>query len=276
MRTCLEIMEWFDARWPESLACPWDNVGLLAGRAEKEVKKVYIALDATEETIEAAVSAGADMMITHHPLIFGGIKRVCDQDALGRRLLSLIKADLSCYAGHTNFDIAKGGMADLAAGRFGLFDEERGLLPLEPSGEQEGVLVGIGKVGYLKKPMSLEELAEALKERFQIPSLTVYPVLQRRLSWPGSMGMIKKAAISPGSGKSMMEAAVRAGVDVLITGDMGHHEGLDLTAEGVALVDAGHYGLEHIFVETVADRLMTEKTGLEVVQAPVSYPCKVL
>lgn len=262
MKTCREIAAWFDRKWPESLALSWDNVGLLAGRAEKEVKTVYVALDATEEVIRAAVRAGAELLLTHHPLIFGGIKRLNDEDALGRRLLTLIRADISCYSGHTSFDIAAGGMADLAAERFGLFEEEKGLFPLEVTGEQEGVPVGIGKVGALKEPMSLEALAEIVKERFDIPAVTVYPAGRT----------IRKAAISPGSGKSMIKAAVRSGADVLITGDMGHHEGLDLVAEGISLIDAGHYGLEHLFVDAVAKELGGTDAELTIIKAPVSYP----
>ncbi|MCI8505192.1 MAG: Nif3-like dinuclear metal center hexameric protein [Lachnospiraceae bacterium] len=266
MKTCGQIAAWFDRKWPEALACSWDNVGLLAGRADKEVHTVYVALDATEQTIEAAIRARADMLLTHHPLIFGGVKQVSDKDALGRRLLSLIRADISCYSGHTSFDIARGGMADLAAGQFGFFDESRELCPLEVTGEQDGALVGIGKVGTLKELVDIEELSQIVKERFGIPAVNVC----------SSKKQIRKAALSPGSGKSMIKAAVSAGADVLITGDMGHHEGLDLVAEGVSLIDAGHYGLEHIFVDAVADELEAEGAGLKVIRAPLAYPYKIL
>ena len=265
MKTCGEIAAWFDRRWPESLAESWDNVGLLAGRAGKEVHTVYVALDATEAAIEAAVRERADMLITHHPLIFGGVKHVSDRDALGRRLLSLIAADIACYSGHTSFDIAKGGMADLAAGRLGLFDEKKELLPLEAAGEQDGAPVGIGKIGELREACTAEALAEIVKERFGIPAVTVYD----------SGRPVRRAAISPGSGKSMAKAAVLAGADVLITGDMGHHEGLDLVAEGVSLIDAGHYGLEHLFVDAVAEELEAAEAGLRVVRAPVVYPYQI-
>ena len=265
MKTCGEIAAWFDRRWPESLAESWDNVGLLAGRAGKEVHTVYVALDATEAIIEAAIREGADMLITHHPLIFGGVKHVSDRDALGRRLLSLIAADISCYSGHTSFDIAKGGMADLAAGRLGLFDETKELLPLEVTGEQDDAPVGIGKIGDLKEVCAVETLAKTVKERFGIPAVTVY----------SSGRPVRRAAISPGSGKSMGKAALLRGADVLITGDMGYHEGLDLVEEGVSLVDAGHYGLEHLFVEAVAEKLEAEEAGLRVVRAPVVYPYQI-
>lgn len=266
MKTCREIMEWFDEKWPESLAFEWDNVGLLAGRSDKEVHKVYIALDATDEVVAEAVQWGADMLITHHPLIFGSRKKINDADAVGRRLLTLIRADISYYAGHTSFDIAKGGMADLAAELFGFYKD--GAEPLEVTGEQDGVPVGIGTVGVLKEPMNIESLALLIKRRFEIPAVTLY--------CKDADALVQRVAISPGSGKSMRKSAVCAGAEVLITGDMGHHEGLDLVDDGIALIDAGHYGLEHIFINKVTEEL--EKAGfeLEIAGAPVSYPCQVL
>ena len=137
MKTCGEIRDWFNERWPESLACQWDNVGLLVGRAGKEIQKIYVTLDVTDEDVEAAVSMGADMILSHHPLIFGPVKRINDAAPQGRRLLTLIREDICCYGGHTSFDIAKGGMADLAAERLGLFDETKPLEPLEATAEQD-------------------------------------------------------------------------------------------------------------------------------------------
>lgn len=266
MKTCGEIAAWFDQEWPETLAASWDNVGLLAGRADKQVHTVYVALDATEKVIETAIQKGADMLITHHPLIFGGVKHVSDRDALGRRLLTLIRADVSCYSGHTSFDIARGGMADLAVEKLGLFDIEQGLSPLEVTGEQEGVPVGIGKAGDLREALTVEEFSELVKEQFQIPAVTVYSASKK----------IKRVAISPGSGKSMRMAALRSGADVFVTGDMGHHEGLDFVSDGVSLIDAGHYGLEHIFVDAVAEKLELAYADLTVLRAPIAYPCQIL
>ena len=117
---CSEWMEKLEKLAPKSLACEWDNPGLLAGRAEKEVKKVLIALDATDDVVDLAVKEQVDFLITHHPLIFHSIKKVNDQDFIGRRLIKLIQADISMYAMHTNFDIAPRCMADLAAEKLGL------------------------------------------------------------------------------------------------------------------------------------------------------------
>ena len=108
---CSEITALLEQEYGKEYACDWDNVGLLAGRRDKEVKKILLALDATDEVVECAVEGSYDMLITHHPMIFGSIKRVTDEDMVGRRLLSLIRNDISYYAMHTNYDTR--GMADL-------------------------------------------------------------------------------------------------------------------------------------------------------------------
>lgn len=140
---CSEWMEKLEKLAPKSLACEWDNPGLLAGRAEKEVKKVLIALDATDDVVDLAVKEQVDLLITHHPLIFHSMKKVNDQDFIGRRLIKLIQADISMYAMHTNFDIAPGCMADLAAEKLGLVECE----PLETMKVTDEGAVGIGKTG---------------------------------------------------------------------------------------------------------------------------------
>ena len=113
---CSEVIEILGKLAPESCACDWDNPGLLAGRSDKEVKKIYIALDATDQVVDAAIKAGADMLLTHHPLIFKAIKKVNDQNFITRRLVKLIQADISYYAMHTNFE---GYRAVRVYGRYG-------------------------------------------------------------------------------------------------------------------------------------------------------------
>lgn len=107
---CSEIIRVIEASYPREAALDFDNVGLLAGRTDREVSRVYIALDATDAVIEEAAAWGADMLITHHPLIFSPLKRVTDEDFVSRRVLKLIQNDISYYAMHTNYDVL--GMAD--------------------------------------------------------------------------------------------------------------------------------------------------------------------
>lgn len=263
---CSEIIGRLGALAPESCACEWDNPGLLAGRHDKEVKRIYIALDATDEVVERAISQKADMLLTHHPLIFKAIKQVNDQNFITRRLVRLIQADISYYAMHTNFDAAPGCMADLAAARLGLKD----CAPLELMGEMKEQPYGIGKVGVLKQPVELEMLARRVKEKFGLPFAVVYG--QNRVPDP-----VSRVAVCPGAGGSVTETALKAGAQVLVTGDISHHQGIDCVARGMAIIDAGHYGLEHIFIDYMAGFLRDELGGgVELIRALPEWPAVVL
>ena len=117
-----EIGERVENLSPLSFAEEWDNIGLLAGRRDKEVKSIYIALDATDEVIEDAIRQEADMLLTHHPLIFTKLNRIDTDHFIGRRLFKLIQNDISYYAMHTNFDVM--GMADAVADELSLQDRK--------------------------------------------------------------------------------------------------------------------------------------------------------
>ncbi|MCR5119279.1 MAG: Nif3-like dinuclear metal center hexameric protein [Lachnospiraceae bacterium] len=242
---------------PQAMAEDWDNSGLMCGRGDSEISSVLLAVDATDEVIEEAVLSGADLLLTHHPLIFKGIKSVTEDHLTGRRLLKLIQADVACYAMHTNFDVI--GMADEAADRLGLQDPEVLQVTFEDSLSKEG----IGRCGKLKTPMSLKECAELVKEVFLIDSVRVYGDLKAKIS---------RVAISPGSGKHMSEYALRCGAEVLITGDIDHHEGTDAVALGLNIIDAGHFGLEKIFVGYLKDYFMKEMPEIEVSAASQKEP----
>lgn len=267
---CSEIIDILRGLAPEDCACEWDNPGLLAGRSDKEVKKIYIALDATDQVVEAARESGADMLLTHHPLIFKAIKKVNDQNFITRRLVKLIQADISYYAMHTNFDAAPGCMADLAARRLGL--EE--CAPLEPMGEMEGeqgsVPYGIGKTGTLRRAVTVRELADRVKTSFGLPFALVYG--QELLDTEAD-----RISICPGAGGSELEAAIAGGSQVMVTGDISHHQGIDAAARGMAVIDAGHYGLEHIFIPFMADYLEEHLEGkAEILQALPAWPTVII
>ena len=263
---CEEIMQILEEQSPAALACDWDNVGLLIGSPEKEVNKIYVAVDATEEVVEEAVNSGADLLLTHHPMIFKGVKQINSQSFIGRRILTLAEHRIGCFAMHTNFDIAPGCMADLAAQRLGILDGQ----PLEVTGEVDGQPVGIGKVGHLKAPMSLKELAARVKEAFGLPFVTLYGM-------EGVQEPVTRVAVSPGSGGSMLKHGIAAGAQVLVTGDIGHHEGIDAVADHMAVIDGGHYGLEHLFIPFMKEYLEQMSQGaLQVIEAAPAFPAEVL
>ena len=253
---CQEIITILQKQAPEQYACEWDNVGLLVGDANKEVQKVYIALDATEETIEEAVALGADMLLTHHPMIFKGIKKVNTDDFTGKRVVSLIRADMAYYAMHTNFDVK--GMAELAAEKIGLTDCK----VLEVTCEDEQGLQGIGKVGTVSS-MSVRDCAELVKKAFHLEQVKVFGDLDAKIT---------RAAICPGSGKSVIGEALKSGAQVLITGDIDHHEGIDAAARKMAVIDAGHYGIEKIFIPYMKQYLEENTTGLTILEQPEKQP----
>lgn len=254
---CRKIIEILQEQSPERYACSWDNVGLLVGDYEKEVKTIYIALDATDDTILRAIEAGADLLLTHHPMIFKSLKQVNSEDFIGRRIIALIKNDISYYAMHTNFDVK--GMAELGAQRMELKDCQ--VLDVTCWHEQEPA--GIGTVGELPCEMTVADCAGKVKEVFGVDLVKIYGRPDQR---------IKRAAICPGSGKSVIGKAIQAGAQALITGDIDHHEGIDSAAQGLAIIDAGHYGVEKMFVPYMKEYLEARAAGIQVVAEPPQQP----
>jgi dinuclear metal center YbgI/SA1388 family protein len=254
---CSEIIEHLEQLSPPSFAEEWDNVGLLAGRRDKEVQRIYIALDATDEVVDDAVRCGADMLLTHHPLIFRPMKKITDDDFIGRRIVRLLQADISYYAMHTNFDIM--GMADAAADDMKLENRE----VLSVTYEDEISREGIGRTGILPRKMTLMECAEYVKGVFRIPAVRVYGDEDTEIT---------RVAVCPGSGKSVLEDAVKLKAEVLITGDIDHHEALDAMAQGLSIIDAGHYGIEKIFIPYMQDYIRRELPVLQIFAAREKQP----
>ena len=149
-------MALMEAHFPEDLAESWDNVGLLCGDPDREVHSVYIALDATSQVVKDAVGCKADILLTHHPLIFSPLKRIVSDDFVGKRLIKLMENHMIYYAMHTNYDIRR--MADIASERLDLTDP----CPLEVIGEAGE---GIGRTGDLKEPLSLADCARFARSR---------------------------------------------------------------------------------------------------------------
>lgn len=256
-----KLTDWLEEKYPADAAENWDNVGLLVGDDTQEVSHVFLALDLTEETLEEAVHAGADLIVTHHPMIFNGIKKINNHSFTGKRILELVKKGISYYAMHTNFDVL--GMASLSAEYLNMVDTE----VLSVTGEVDGIVQGFGRVGRLPREMTLRECALYVKEVLKLHDVKVYGDLSMR---------VEKAAICTGAGKSMISEAVKSGAQVYITGDIDHHTGIDTVAMGMALIDAGHYGTEYIFMEAIKKELRQGFPDLKVSCAEVKWPYTVL
>jgi len=256
---CKDIMKVIETTYPKYAALEWDNVGLLVGRTEKEVKKIYVALDATDEVIDDAVLRGADMLITHHPLLFSPLKKITDEHFIGSRVVKLLQHDISYYAMHTNYDVL--GMAELSGAILGLSDME----VLEVTDSEN--VQGIGRVGELPEEMTLQECCNLVKDKFQLDNIKVFGDVNK---------MVKRVAISPGSGKGMADVALEKQAEVLVTGDISHHEGIDAVAQGIAIVDAGHYGLEHIFVDDMVVFLTKNFPNIEIRKGDNVHPFRII
>lgn len=240
---CSEIFEYLTKLYPLELAMDWDNSGFLLGRSDKEVRNVLVVLDITNEVLEYAEAKDIDLIVSHHPIIFSAIKRITDDTLLGNYILKILKNDISVIAMHTNFDIAKGGMADICSERLGISNT----CVFERTNICDGEELGVGKIGDLKKDMSLDELIELVKAKFNLKYVSVF-------GRENINSKIRRVAISPGSGKGMYKYAIKR-ADVLITGDITHHEGLDAANDGVCIIDATHYGLEHLFIDKIKSEL---------------------
>jgi len=246
-----KIIEVLEQLAPLKLAESWDNSGFQIGKLNHEVNSVFLALDATNQVIDTALRLKADMLITHHPLIFSEIKSILDNDFIGRRIIQLIEGNINYYAMHTNFDVAV--MANYAAELLELHQcRVLEVTYVSPPAEPPGKM-GIGCVGLLKEPMSLKDCGEWVKKVLCIPNVKIFGNLN---------AMVQSVSISPGSGKGMSEAAIGQKADVLITGDIGHHEGIDAIAQGIFIIDAGHHGIEHIFVDYM--KMFFEKNWNEI------------
>lgn len=241
--------------FPNQAALPWDNVGLLCGRMDKEIKRIYVALDPDMKAVEGAIAAGTDLLLTHHPLIFSDIKRIEEGDYLGERIIKIIENHMACYAMHTNYDVKR--MAGLVASRMNL----KNICVLEPTVEDKSE--GIGFTGDLKEAVSLMDYGKKIKEWFDIPDVRIYGDLNQRIT---------RVSVCPGSAKGMEDFALAQGAQVLIGGDFGHHEGLDCIEKNIGVIDAGHYGLEHVFIKDICEFLQVNCPDIEVTPAPVEYP----
>ena len=215
---------------PASIQENWDNSGLCVGSPEDEVTSVLFALDCTPELVDEAVECGADMIVTHHPLIFSGLKKISSDNLVGRAVIKAVKAGISIYAAHTNADKVIAGVSGAMARRLGL--ENVAVLADEGDG------TGLGVVGDLPRPMCAEEVMRLVKERFGLKVL--------KSSRPLDV-LVTKVAMCGGSGGSLIGAAQRTGAQLYISGDISYHN--FFTQNDFMIMDIGHYESEIDIVE---------------------------
>lgn len=246
MVTLGEVVGLLDAWFPPGTAQSWDRIGLVSGDPAQEVSRIHLAVDPTQAVITEALDAGADLLVTHHPLLLRGVHSVAATSAKGRAVRALVTGELALHVAHTNADVAAGGVNDAFAAALGLLDVE----PLAIEEEQP-----LGRVGRLPEPTSLQNFAERLAD--------VLPAAAGGIRVSGDAGAeVSRIAVMGGAGDTMFDAARRAGADVYVTADLRHHPVLEdrETSEGGRpfVVDAGHWATESLWLRALADRLAAE------------------
>ena len=222
VKDIIEVIEEFA---PLSLQEGWDNSGLCIGSPEDPVTSVLFGLDCTPELVDEAASCGADMIVTHHPLIFSGLKKISSDNKVGEAVIKAIKAGISIYAAHTSADKVIAGVSGAMAARLGL--ENVRIL------DEDGDGTGLGVVGDLPHPLTSDEAVALVKERFGLEMMKTSRPLE---------GMISRVAMCGGSGGSLIGAAMKSGAQLYISGDISYHN--FFTADGFMIMDIGHYESE--------------------------------
>ena len=249
MPTVADIGRFLEEFAPQRLAEEWDNVGLLVGDAEQSVTRAMTCLTITPASADEAVARGAQLVITHHPLPFKPFKKLTTGTTPGRLLLRLIRHGVAIHSPHTAFDSAAQGINQQLAEGLGL----SGIGPLLTRPDEPTPL-GSGRCGALPMAVPLAEVAERLKQFVGVQHLQVVGQLARP---------IERVAVACGSAGSFLEPALRAGCDLLITGETNFHTCLEAEASGIALLLPGHYASERFAVERLAQIVARQFPSLE-------------
>lgn len=239
------LIELIDEIMPFSLAESWDNSGLQAGDLNWGVKKILIALDVSMGAMEDAVKWGADLLLTHHPLMIQPCTSIDFATMPGNIIKLAAEHKISIVSAHTNLDKAEGGLNDYFASVLKLRQIDS-LFPYAAEltnkllSKKEQTVQGLGRTGLLDTPLSLNMFAKQVKTRLGLSSIRVV----------GDDDLqINKVAICTGSGGSLLEYFYRTDAEVYVTGDVKYHEARDVEAAGLGLIDVGHFASEHIVIE---------------------------
>ncbi len=229
------IIETIEEFAPKKIAESWDNVGLMVGSPTCEVSSVFLSLDVTEEVVDEAIAIGAEMIVSHHPLIFEPLKNIaiCEESTdVQRAVTKAIKNDVAIYSAHTNADSAFGGVSQILAEKLGI--RVTGTMVQNPNFESSDTFVGLGAVGELGEPMETLELLQKVKERLNLKHI--------RYSKPHK-SKVQRIALCGGSGASLIARAKELKADLYLTGDLKYHDYF-APESGITIADIGHYESE--------------------------------
>ncbi|WP_347353775.1 Nif3-like dinuclear metal center hexameric protein [Intrasporangium sp.] len=257
-----DVVGELEALYPPASAAAWDRVGLVTGDLDQPVRRVLFALDPTLAVIDEAAAWGADLLVTHHPLLLRGVHSVATTSAKGASVSRLVVADIALYVAHTNADVSDPGVSGVLADALGLV-EQRALAQLEG--------YAAGRVGQLPAPESLAQFADRL--------CRVLPPAVGGIRVSGDPdGQVRTVAVLGGSGDDQFDAVRASGADVYVTADLRHHPVLEAREEARGgrpyLVDAGHWATESLWLEDARRRLL-DALGADVERRPVRVEAKV-
>lgn len=242
MATVREIYKAVDNIAPFSTQMGFDNAGFLVGAGEREVTRVLLALDITLPVIEEAADWGAQLILSHHPVIFEPVKRILAGEPTGEKLMALIRQDIAAICAHTNLDLAAGGVNDALAQKLGLTE----LRHLELCGtDPNGIPLGLGRIGRTHRAYTLPDFALFAKQ-----ALGANGVRYVDTGRP-----VRTVAVGGGSCGSCLEEAWRQGCDVLVTADVKYDVFLEAKALGIGLIDAGHFPTENVVLPVLEQLL---------------------
>ena len=238
MLTVQQIYDFINERAPFETQLAFDNSGLLVGHPDNEVTGIHFALDVTNAVIDEAIANGANLIVTHHPMMFSPIKRLTETNHEARLLCRMIRAGISLISAHTNLDQAPGGCNDVLAQTIGLSDIQ---------GE------GFVRVGTLPVPMSTAELAAHIGAKLGD--------VVRVMGNPAAV--ITKVGMCSGSGAEEWSAAAAMGAQAFLTGEVKHHIALEASDAGIVLLEAGHHATEEPGIFALAKALQNSPLGVQ-------------
>jgi dinuclear metal center YbgI/SA1388 family protein len=233
-----DLVQLLEQRYPPAWAEDWDRVGLVLGEPEAEVRRVLLAVDCDPATATQAIEVGAELMVTHHPLLLRGVSSVAPTTYKGRIVHRLIRGGVALFTAHTNGDVANPGVSDALAARLGLVDTR----PLVETGEGRGH----GRIGRLPAPVDLATLTRTAAQALPKTSAGVRAAGELDRT-------VELVAVCGGAGDAFLADAVRAGADAYLTADLRHHPASEhLAGDGPALIDAAHWATERPWLDDVA------------------------
>lgn len=260
MTTVKDVLQYMESIAPACMKADWDNVGLLCGRLERPVSRILVALDPFRNVIGEAIEWKADLIVTHHPLIFRDkLMAVNEQTETGRCLLTLIENGIAAINAHTNLDMAPGGINDVLARTLGLED----IRVITPEGtDAAGEPYGLLRSGNVEQ-QPLSDFLAAVKEKLGCEGLR----------YVGPNAVVRKVAVGGGSCADGMFEAKAAGCDTLVTADARYNQFRTAYEIGLNLIDAGHFHTENPTMPVLADKLRAAFPGVEVKLAENHSEC---